>query len=183
MNRRAVIKHLVVVSAGATIIPSCIQPDKALFPLKRIALSGSEQELIAVLTETIIPRTANFPGANDLKLHEFLLTMVDDCAKPEDQQTFLNGLRHFEEKFKKKSIRSFVSATIIQRIEFLKEIEGAKDSKEDAYKFYRTVKQYTLQGFTSSNQYLTDVKKFTLVPGSNFKGCVPIIEGARKEKI
>lgn len=183
MNRRAVIKHLVVVSAGATIIPSCIQPDKALFPLKRIALSGAEQELIAVLTETIIPRTANFPGANDLKAHEFLLTMVDDCAKPEDQQIFLTGLRNFEEKFKKNSNSAFVRAGNIQRVEFLKEIERTKDSQDDVYKFYRMVKQYTLQGFTSSKQYLTDIKKFSLVPGSHFKGCVPIKEGASKKKV
>lgn len=183
MNRRAVIKNLVVVSAGATIIPSCIQPERALFPLKKIALSSAEQELIAVLTETIIPRTANFHGATDLKVHEFLLTMVDDCAKPEDQQTFLHGLRHFEEKFKKNFKNSFVSAGNIQRMEFLKEIEGTQDNQDDVYQFYKMVKQYTLQGFTSSKQYLTDIKKFTLVPGSQFKGCVPIKEGASNKKV
>ena len=183
MNRRVVIKNLVVVSAGATIIPSCIQPERALFPLKKIALSGADQELIAVLTETIIPRTANFPGANDLKVHEFLLTMVDDCAKPADQQIFLSGMRHFDEKFKKNTDRSFMSAGNTQRGEFLKEIEGAKDNQEDVYKFYRMVKQYTLQGFTSSKQYLTDIKKFSLVPGSRFKGCVPIKEGAGNKKV
>jgi hypothetical protein len=183
MNRRAVIKHLVVVSAGATIIPSCIQPEKALFPLKKIALSSADQELISVLTETIIPRTANFPGANDLKLHEFLLTMVDDCAKPADQQTFLRGLRNFEEKFKKNSKSSFVSTGNNQRMGFLKEIERTQDSQDDIYKFYRMVKQYTLQGFTSSKQYLTDIKKFSLVPGSRFKGCVPIKGVAGNKKV
>ena len=44
--------------------------------------------MLAELAETIIPKTKNFIGAKDLKAHEFLLTMVDDCMAPEDQKVF-----------------------------------------------------------------------------------------------
>jgi len=174
MNRRTVIRNLVVVSAGATLIPACIQQDKVLFPLKNMVVRGPQQELLAVLTETIIPRTSDFPGANDLKAHEYLLTMMDDCAKPEEQQSFINGLNLFEEACKKKWNKSFVKATVQQRNEWLKELEANKENKDDLSGFYRTVKRYTIQSFTSSKEYLVDVQKFTLVPGSNFKGCVPV---------
>ena len=49
-----------------------------------------------------------------------------------------------------------------------------KDIPEDALKFYGTVKRYTVQSFTSSKEYMTDIRKYEMVPGPDFKGCVPV---------
>ena len=96
MNRRTALRNVMIVSAGAAFLPSCLQTDKASFPLKNISLTGSQERMLAMLTETIIPKTKNFIGANDLKAHEFLLTMVDDCFHPEDQQKFTEGMKAFD---------------------------------------------------------------------------------------
>jgi hypothetical protein len=174
MNRRRAIRNVIIISAGAGLLPSCMQQDKVSIPLKNISISGSEEEMLAELAETIIPKTKNFIGAKDLKAHEFLLTMVDDCFNPEDQQKFKNGLKAFDKLSHDKFGQLFTSYTPKQKQELLADIESKKDIPEDALHFYGTIKRYTVQSFTSSKEYLTDIRKYKLVPGSNFKGCVPV---------
>lgn len=163
-----------IISAGAGLLPSCLQQDNTSITLKNISLSGSQEKMLAELAETIIPKTKNFIGAKDLKAHEFVLTMVDDCFSPEDQQKFKEGLKSFDKLSHDKFGQLFTSYTSKQKHALLTDIENKKDIPEDALNFYGTVKRYTVQSFTSSKEYMTDVRKYKLVPGSNFKGCVPV---------
>lgn len=174
MERRVAIRNIMVVTAGAFLVPSCGSEEQPTIALKNIALSGAELSMLKALTESLIPHTNDFPGANDLKLHEFVLTMIDDCAKPEDQQSFVKGMKQFDSSCKGVINESFAKANAIDRARFLKLMENDKDSNDDLQKFYRATRRYTIQGFTSSQQFLTQVRKFSLVPGSNFKGCVPV---------
>jgi Gluconate 2-dehydrogenase subunit 3 len=174
MNRRTAIRNVVVISAGATLLPSCLQQDSGTLSLKNISLSGSQEKMLAELAETIIPKTITFPGAKDINTHEFILTMVDDCSSPEEQQKFTRGMKTFEDACKKKVDNSFVNATAQQRKEFLQLVEKKQDIPEEATGFYGTVKRYTVQSFTSSKQYMTDIRKYKMVPGGNYKGCVPV---------
>ena len=174
MNRRTAIRNVVIISAGTGLLPSCVHEDKSTIALKNISLTGSQGQMLAELTETILPKTRNFIGAKDLKAHEFVLTMVDDCTSPEDQQKFTEGMKLFEETCKKKWNSSFVKCSPQQRNELLQSMEKKQDIPEDVLKFYGTVKRYTVQSFTSSKDYMTDIRKYKIVPGPNFKGCVPV---------
>src|ERR1044071_1554699 len=108
MNRRTAIRHAVLLAAGAALLPSCTNSDKAAsIPLKNLSLTGAQEDMLAALSETIIPKTNNFIGASDLCSHEFVLTMVDDCSSPEEQQQFSRGLKQFEEACEKKWGQSF----------------------------------------------------------------------------
>jgi Gluconate 2-dehydrogenase subunit 3 len=176
MNRRTAIRNVVIISAGATLLPACTNTtaDESSLQLKNIPLTGSQENMLAELAETIIPTTSNFIGAKDLKSHVFLLTMMDDCASPDDQKFFTEGMKAFEDGYKKKFNTTFVKSTPQQRSEWLKEMEAVKDDKNAAAKFYKTTKRYTVQSFTSSKEFLLDVKKWKMVPGTDFKGCVPV---------
>lgn len=174
MKRRTAIRNIVIISAGASLLPSCTATDNSSLQLKNIPLTGSQENMLAELAETIIPKTGNFIGAKDLKSHVFLLTMMDDCTSPEDQKFFSDGMKAFEDACKKKFNAAFVKCTPQQRNDLLKEMETIKDQKDAAAKFYKTTKRYTVQSFTSSKEYLLDVRKWQMVPGSNFKGCVPV---------
>jgi hypothetical protein len=164
---------MVIISAGTVLLPAC-RTDKTVAGLKNISLKESQQEMLSQLTETIIPSTPKFIGAKELKSHEFLLRMIDDCTSPEDQKKFTDGLKAFEEACDKIFKTSFVKCTPQQRTEFLKELEASKDDKDLAARFYKTTKRYTVQSFTSSKEYMVDVRKWKMVPGSNFKGSVKI---------
>lgn len=174
MNRRTAIRNVVFISAGAALLPSCLQQDKASIPLKNISLTGSQEEMLAELAGTIIPKTKDFIGAKDLKTHEFVLTMVDDCTGPEDQKIFTDGMKLFEDNCKKKFNSSFIKCTTEQRNDLLKQTEASKDENDKAVKFYKTTKRYTVQSFTSSRDYMINVRKYNMVPGPNYKGCVPV---------
>jgi Gluconate 2-dehydrogenase subunit 3 len=175
MNRRTAIRNVVIISAGASLLPSCTTTvDESSLHLKNIPLTGSQENMLAELTETIIPKSNNFIGAKDLKSHVFMLTMMDDCASPDDQKFFTEGMKAFEDGCKKKFNTTFVKSTPQQRNEWLKEMEAVKDDKNAAAKFYKTTKRYTVQSFTSSKEYLLDIRKWKMVPGTDFKGCVPV---------
>ena len=174
MNRRTAIRNVAIISAGAALLPSCHGADKTSFPLKHLSITDSQGKMLAALSDTIIPTTHTFIGARDLKSHEFVLTMVDDCAGPEEQKKFTTGLQSFEELCKEKWDRAFENCTLQQRNDLVAAIELKKFVPEPAAEFYNTVKRYTLQSFSSSKDFLTDIRKYKLVPGPNFKGCVPI---------
>jgi hypothetical protein len=174
MNRRTAIRNVVLLSAGATLLPSCHHEDKISLPLKNISLSGSQEKMLAELSETIFPKTSTFIGAKDIKAHEFVLTMVDDCTAPEDQKKFTSGMKSFEDTCNEKMNRAFENCTLQQRMEFLQQVEKKQDVPDDAVNFYWTVKRYTIQGFTSSKEFMTDIRKYKLVPGGNYRGCVHV---------
>ncbi len=173
MQRRTAIRNIAIITAGAAFLPACNNADSTPgIKLKNISVTGKEQNMLAELAETILPKTKEFIGSADLKSHEFLLTMMDDCSSPEDQEKFTAGLKAFEENCNNKFKTSFAKCPAAQRVELLKELEANKDKNNLAAVFYKTTKRYTLQSFTSSKEYLLKIKKFTLAPGPFYKGCV-----------
>jgi len=174
MKRRTAIRNVVIISAGASLLPSCMQESSSSIPLKHISITGSQEQILSQLTEAIIPKTKNFIGANDLKAHEFMLTMIDDCVSPEEQKVFTEGLKDFDKLSHDKFGKAFTSFTPEQKRSLIADIEGKKDIAENVQKFYGTVKRYTVQSFTSSEKYMLDIRKYKQTPGGDFKGCVPV---------
>ena len=174
MKRRTAIRNVVLISAGAGLLPSCMQESSSTIPLKHISITGSQQQMLAQLTETIIPKTQNFIGANDLKAHEFMLTMIDDCVSPEEQKDFTEGLKDFDKFSFGKFKVDFTAFTPEQKRSLIAAIERKTDIPENVQKFYSTVKRYTVQSFTSSEKYMLDIRKYKQTPGGDFKGCVPV---------
>ena len=179
MNRRSALKSFLYVSAGISLLPSCMSDKgKASFLLKNIAVSGDQEKMLGELCEFIIPKTTT-PGAKDLSSHLFVMMMVDDCYKKEDQQKFVTGLKAFEDLTKQKYNTGFADCTTEQKKELLagleQKLKQPKGSPPDAAAdFYGITKRLTIQSFTSSQYYLTKVQVYQLVPGPIFRGCVPV---------
>lgn len=174
VTRRTVIRQFLYASAGIVLIPSCVQENKskASVLLKNFSITGSQEAMLAELSETIIPKTST-PGAKDISAHLFLLKMMDDCRSKEDQEKFLSGLKAFEQASKEKSNKSFVESSPEQRAAFLTELAAVKDKDNAAAEFFSTVKRYTVQAYTSSEYFLTKVQAYELIPG-RYHGCVPV---------
>jgi len=170
MDRRTAIRNVIIIGAGASLFASC--QDKASVALKNIPLTGSQEDLLSALTETIIPST-DFAGAKELESHKFILMMADDCASPDDQNKFMSGMKLFEDECLKKYSSKFIKCTQQQREEFLLSIETGEGITEELVSFYQTIKRYTIQSFTTSEAFLTKIRNYSLIPGP-FKGCVPM---------
>ncbi len=173
LSRRSAIRQFLFVSAGMALIPSCLQDkSKPAVELKNFSISADQDSLLAELAESIIPKTTT-PGAKDISAHRFALKMMDDCRSKEDQEKFLAGLAAFEKQADKISGKSFVKQSAEERKAVLTEMEKDKESKEDAVAFYRTMKRFTIQAYSSSEFFLTKVQVYELVP-SRYHGCVPV---------
>ena len=100
--------------------------------------------------------------------------MVDDCQPPAVQKEFTSGLQSFNKKTEDEYNNSFDKLTPEQKNEILSKLETKSFGGEDIQHFYSMTKSYTLLVFTSSPKYMKEVRKYKMVPGSNFIGCVEV---------
>ncbi|MFN5020637.1 MAG: hypothetical protein ACK5GP_03200, partial [bacterium] len=69
LKRREAIKQLFCITAGMAIIPSCMNDRrKSTILLSKITISGAEEDMLAELCETILPKSST-PGAKDISSH------------------------------------------------------------------------------------------------------------------
>lgn len=164
INRRSAIKQLFIISAGAAILPSCVNNEKpAAVTFSHLPVTAGEQETLAEISATIIPTTGT-PGAKEVSAHIFALQMVNDCYKKEDREKFLKGLQQFQDKVQQEYGKTYVKCTVPERGRIIS-AAGKKDAGEEAAYFYNTFKHFTIQAYTSSEYYLTKVEVYKLVPG------------------
>lgn len=174
MKRRTVFKHLAAATAAAWILPSCISdPKKVSIALNHLQVTGDEEALLGDIADVIIPAT-DTPGARAVQAHLFALVMVDDCLPREEQEKYLKGMRTFPDALESLTGKSFAKASAGERLQMLTTLEERIDNVSDETKaFYSKTRGYILQGYQSSQYFLTEVKPYQLVPGPNYQGCVP----------
>ena len=173
ISRRTALRQMVFTSAGLLLIPSCMQDrSKASILLKNFSITTEQEAMLAELTESIIPKTST-PGAKDIYAHLFVLKMVDDCGNEDEQKKFVKGMEAFEKFVKEKNGQSFLESDVTQRLAVLEEFEKNKGLNDDKTFFYNATKSLTIQAYTSSKFYLTNVQVYEMVP-SRWHGCVPV---------
>jgi len=161
VSRRNAIKRLVLVSAGAALLPACVSnPAKPATTTRNFQLSGDQQQQLQELTAMIIPSGAT-PGAREAAAHVFVLRMLDDCYSKDDRDKFLRGFA------------TYLQTAPAQRTALLTALETKSSPDESLNFFYATTKKLTIQAYTSSKYYLTNVQVYELVPG-RWHGCVPV---------
>ena len=180
MQRRTALKNLLIVAGGTILLPSCVQNGKKVsIPLDNLKISADQEELLAQICETLIPAT-DTPGAKELGVHQFVLTMVDDCSEKEQQDNFTKGLDEINELSKKQFKNSFLKSTAAQQKELLNRI-GKKEFEGKVNDFFRTVKGLTIHGYTKSKYVMSNLLVYELVPG-RFHGSFPVKEKTRFEQ-
>jgi len=173
INRRTAIRQFLFVSAGVALLPSCLhdEPGSSVL-LKHFTITGNQEKLLAELAETIIPTGAT-PGASAASAHLFALKMLDDCYSKEQQQKFLKGLQQLDDASGTASGHRFVEATPAERSALLTSIERKQAPGDELNYCYGEMKRLTIQAYTSSRFFLTNVRVYELVPG-RWHGCVPV---------
>ena len=197
MNRRNVIRTALIFSAGASLLPSCLQKDTTDLSLTNIAITGSEEKMMAALGEAIIP-TTNFIGATGVQASQFTLMMVNDCYPPDEQKIFTVGMAGLNDACKKVNDKNFMDCSPEQRKSFLitlekeaKEYNTKRDEKEKTAKenakmnpdyigmpshYYTMMKQLTLLGYFSSEIGSKQALRFLPIPGK-YDGAYPYKKG------
>lgn len=159
---------MALILGSAAVLPSCMDDKgKPIVELKTLKLDAAQQALVANVTEIILPKTGT-PGAKDLGLHLFVFKMLDDCYPKEKHEAFVNGLDDFDAAAKKQYGHSFNECSVKERTAFVSGIDQHSNNEKDTSKlmaFYRTVKNQTVFGYTTSKYFMTKQIVYELVPG------------------
>lgn len=179
MLRRTALKQLMLVAGGAALLPACVKHlAETTLVLKNLKISGDDESLLAEITEAIIPATET-PGAKDLRLHQFVLRMVDDCYDQEQQQKFGAGLAAFSKMAETKTGDSFTTLGKQQREDLLRQLELVRTGDDQEAKqepvntFYSITRDLTVRGYITAEYVLTQQLYYNMIPG-RFDGCVEI---------
>jgi hypothetical protein len=169
ITRRVLLKQLAVASAAIALAPTvvgCASPPSTLF--KNIALNQDQEGLLRLIAQTIIPNSTSPEGTNVSTL-EYSAKMIDDCLSKADQQKWLSGFTQFIEAIKK---NDFEDSEIPDQLKFLTELDESKEEGDMNF-FFKTMKRFTIRGYTSSEYFMTTVQDYKMIPGK-YKGCVPV---------
>jgi hypothetical protein len=173
MKRRLVIKQVLIMAGGLALLPSCLkETGRSTILLKKISIDLDQENLLAEIAETIIPKT-DTPGARELKLHLFVLKMLDDCYEEKDQQQFIKGLGQLKDKVYDRYAKSFNKLSVIQRQDILTTLGKEKEVSPELFRFYQIMKDRTIDGYLNSKYVMTSLIIYELVPG-RYNGYFPV---------
>ncbi len=193
MNRREAIERTALLMGYAVSAPALAgmlngckaTPD---IHFKPVFFNKDQAVLISIVAEIIIPKTTT-PGAIEAGVPQFIDTMLHEVYTKKDQDSFLKGLKEFDEEAKKSCGDHFIDcepkaqASFVKKqhdAAFAKPVEGMSTawwgSGGGAEKpFILKVKELTLLGFFSSEPGATQVLQYNQVPGP-YQGCVPLVD-------
>jgi hypothetical protein len=211
MNRREALSSVALLLGGTIIgaevfLSGCTSNDKKL-GAAGLNFSADDIAFLDEVGETILPTTSSSPGAKDVKIGEFMKTIVNDCYTESDQTTFVQGLGKLNDESKKKYNQDFIALTDTQKHDLLVQLdkdakdymkkksefdrlEGEKEAAEKAkgntaFKkeempnhYFTMIKQLTLWGYFTSEPGATKALRYVAVPG-RYDGCVPYKKGDR----
>ncbi|MBG6235598.1 hypothetical protein IWX76_002166 [Pedobacter sp. CAN_A7] len=173
MERRLAIKQILIMAGGMALLPSCLRDSgKSSILLENIDVDLDQEMLLAEVVETMIPKTTT-PGGKELKLHLFVLKMLDDCYEKAEQDAFFKGLSDFQEHTEKQFGNPFSKLATAEREKALLELENKKMTAEDGQTFYKILKRRTIDGYLNSQYVMTNLSKWELVPG-RYNGYFPV---------
>lgn len=154
MNRRLAIKQVLIFAGGMALLPSCLREEgKVSIQLQHLDISATQEKLLAEIAELILPKT-NTPGAKDLKLHLFVLKMLDDCYEKQEQESFMKGLDAFE---------GLAGAELQQKL--IEANAGKPGLAKEIADFYAIMKSRTIGGYLNSKYVMSNLVIWELVPG------------------
>jgi hypothetical protein len=171
MKRRQAIRQIAIVSSGIALLPAC-RPESSEIIYTRLSLDRAGQKLLEQFTTALLP-AAKTPVSTPETAVQFILTVLNDCHSPEDIQKYKTGLKELENWLDQNYHTRFEKLTPEKQAEAFARLSGKENLPESLPFFYKTTRSLTLEHFTSSEYFLSNVLKWQFAPG-RFSGCVAV---------
>jgi len=177
MNRRDALS-LTAITLGGAIVGSEMFLTGCTSDKKSVPAEGNNTRLLDEIGETILPETPGSPGARAAGIGEFMLTIVNDCYSPEEQEIFFDGMKKLDNVAQQQYSNGFVSLTADEKHQLLTAIDQeAGEHQENApTHYFSMMKQLTVWGYFTSEPGCTQALRYNPVPG-RYEGCVPYSKG------
>lgn len=141
-------------------------------------LTADQNELVATLSELIIP-TTDTPGARAAGVNEFIDLMMTDWYPPEARDRFIAGLTNVDERAGSAHNAAFVDCTEAQQTAILSELEQeGMAAGGPGRPFFPMLKELTLTGYYTSEIGASQELKYVHIAGY-YDGDVPYAEVGR----
>jgi Gluconate 2-dehydrogenase subunit 3 len=170
MERRNAIKAISLSLGSLISLPAWASSWQSSTLVNASLSTSNEAILLAELVETIIPTTETL-GAKGLGVHEFIQTMLADCYTKKAQENFAKNLVEIDPLSIKTFGKAFVECDATQRLNILQLLADSTD--KNTQDFYKTLRGLTIQGYKSSEYYMTKFTDYEMAP-ARFYGCVPV---------
>ena len=167
MNRRQVIQSLAFVSGNAmfpavlsSFLSSCTNRDMSGYT--PTFFNKDQYATITDIIDIIIPATKT-KSASQTNTQVFLDQVFSQCLTAEEQVALRAGLQ--------KLIEGFEIAK--DRLQYIRDIDQKAYSNDESVAYFKTLKQYTMIGFFTSQEGETKASNYVKSPG-DYKGEIPL---------
>ena len=171
MQRRSAIKNIALTISGAVLLPSWANAwSGQSLPKSKRFLTFSQENLLAEIVETIIPKT-DTPGAKELLIHQFASKMMNDCYDAKAQAIFKKGLAATNDLALKEHSKNFEDCDGVQKLGILQKMKTSENKDEKL--FLSLIKNLTIQGYLNSEFVMTNLLIHQYIP-EKYQGCTPV---------
>ncbi|MDW7693896.1 gluconate 2-dehydrogenase subunit 3 family protein [Flammeovirgaceae bacterium SG7u.111] len=171
MNRREVLQSMGMISAHALFpsilsgfVASCTSPEKQAATFSPLFFTQQELDEIAQVIDVIIPATKT-KSASEVNTHLFLDEVFAKCLTADQQKVMREGVSNLLPAFEKAE----------DKLSLLTEIDKKAYDNDESTAYFRTLKQYTLVGFFTSQEGETKASNYVKFPG-DYDGDVKVDE-------
>ena len=179
MNRREAIRHSATWAGVAALWASLPARTWAALALPA-GWSEDEEQLLTLIGDTIIPTTAESPGASAVGIGRFIIVQATACFPAGAAEMLRRGLKEIQEASVAQFARGFAELGVAQREQVLTDYEAraastkgsALGSGSNVHPF-RLMKELTLLGYFTSKPGATQALRYLPVPGG-YKGSVKL---------
>jgi hypothetical protein len=182
MQRREALQ-MVALLLGGTIVGADVFLSGCKTPKKEgFEFTADNVALLDEVGDTILPTTADSPGAKAAHIGQFMQVIVTDCYKPEEQTAFMTGIDKLQESSRAQFGNDFLSLSADQKHTLLVSLDkeakdyNAKKKDGDPQHYFAMVKQLTLWGYFTSEPGATKALRYVAVPGK-YDGDFPYKKG------
>lgn len=185
MNRREAVRRVTMLLGGAVAVTSLGAFTETFIPMPGNGAEfnlSNQEDLIAEISDTIIPDTKGVPGAKAAGIGPFIVMMMQDCYTADIQRHFAEGLKKVEEVSNQKFRKSFTALSLKEREEIFKafksEAEIQKQAGVNPSHFFQIMIELTCLGYFTSEIGATKALRYVHIPGK-FEACIPLQPGQK----
>lgn len=184
MNRKDFLQRAALLGGTAMVLPIGILQSCSYTPKLRTEISEADISLFDEIGETILPTTAESPGAKEAEIGAYMLLMIKDCFVKEDQEIVLNGLNVLDNYCAKQYNGSFEGLTAEQKLNIMEGLQEEatalaleqEGEEEPVQHYFDHLKGLTISGYFSSKIGMTVAREYLPIPGK-YESCIPYKKG------
>lgn len=175
MNRRDALKSVAALLGAAVVGSSRFLDGQVNADADRFARRFTEADLALLdeVGETILPATADSPGAKAARIGAFMRDIVSTTYSDEERGVFFGGIDALDGLSRDRAGRGFLKLDPEARYELLLELERRGDAP-----YYRMMKELTIWGYFSSEIGATQALRHLPVPG-RWEPCIEVSPEAK----